>query len=172
MDGMRRRRVGETGATGVAPSQNNLLERPQNKALRARNKITPLTRRKYIQRYISVSSVEAALYRRQTWQNTPSLELPPEFQALQSNFSPRFSPDAPTRPTSCCKAPQTPQLPNKAHGRYDVYPACNALVRQQCRWVNGFTVNHGKVFQHVLNSAPGKSFCLESTFCGVRTYYT
>lgn len=66
MDGMGRRRGGETGATGVAPSQNLLLLQPQNKTLRARNKITLLTSRKCIQRYISGSSVKAALYKRQT----------------------------------------------------------------------------------------------------------
>lgn len=127
MDGMGRRRVGETGATGVAPSQNNLLSRPQSKGLRARNKITPFTRHKYIQRYISGSSVEAALYRQQTWQTPPAWNRGPGFSAFESKFSPRFSLDAPTRPTSCCKALQTPQLPNKAHGGYDVYPACIAL---------------------------------------------
>lgn len=164
MAGMGRRRVGETGATGVAPSQNNLLSRPQNKALIARNKITPLTRRKYIQRYISGSSVEAAAYKRQTWQLSP--QPPPTNRSPGSRFSSPTSPRG-SLPTHqrvqpvAARPPQTPQLPNKAHGGYDVYPACIALERQQCRWVSGFTVNHGKVFQHVLNSAAGKLFCFK-----------
>lgn len=118
-------------------SPNQLLLRPQNKALGARIILTPWTRRKYIQRYISGSSVEAAPCGRRARQAPPSARNRGLSSAAGSESLRGVLRQ--TRPTSRCEGPQTPQLSNKARGGYDVYPSMHctqARAAQAGQWVH------------------------------------
>lgn len=119
-------------------SPNQLLLRPQNKALGARIILTPWTRRKYTQRYVSGSSVEAAPSRTASATSAALASEPRAFVRRRVRVSPRgFS--AKRVQQVAAKARRRRNCQTKPVGGYDVYPSMHytrARAAQAGQWVH------------------------------------
>lgn len=109
-------------------SPNQLPLRPQNQAPGARIIITPSMRRKYVRRYISGSSIEAATLR--TANAALAMEPLPGFRPFVGCrvqvSAPGFSGERVQQVDGEARPPQTPQLSNKSPGGRGVLLGCNA----------------------------------------------